>query len=542
MSRVDIISSLMNKKNSQSGDFIFDSLTAPPILSIFTVEDINKLYKIATSIRYSANISRKYELIDEIMSQRGFKRAHCGTNRVVYECLYNPVFVAKVAIDKVGIKDSPAEYINQEIFKPFCTKIFEVDPSGVIAFVEKVNPITSIEEFNSVAADIFDLMISKIIGKYVVDDLGLDNFMNYGLRYDPFSGKEFGPVILDFPYVYELSERKLICKNSLNTPYGQITCNGEIDYDTNLSKIICTKCGKTYTALDLKKDHGNILLEYIDKIKSKGANTMRVKVKFDGKVIVDSGISSKKTFTKEEMDSIASGINTVKDGDEFITPIDEVEFIRPKKRKLIVEREFDRMQNEYLKTLREQNQKQESSGKIYISNKATALVTDFEDDIKQTENDDSGFTISSNISEEVNSETEIISEENPEPEEETVSEKVNSETEIISEENPEPEEETVSEEEVPLIETEEEVSSVETEEESIIEENSTDDTSSNSETTTTDDVKYEKFDPDKYSYLDPSMDANTVAKQNRAQRRENNRNKSNKKFYSKYDKKNLNKY
>ena len=519
MSRVDIISSLMNKKNSQSGDFIFDSLMAPPILSIFTVEDINKLYKIATSIRYSANISRKYELIDEIMTQRGFKRAHCGTNRVVYECLYNPVFVAKVAIDKVGIKDSPAEYINQEIFKPFCTKIFEVDPSGVIAFVEKVNPITSIEEFNSVAADIFDLMISKIIGKYVVDDLGLDNFMNYGLRYDPFSGKEFGPVILDFPYVYELSERKLICRNSLNTPYGQITCNGEIDYDTNLSKIICTKCGKTYTALDLKKDHGNILLEYIDKIKSKGANTMRVKVKIDGKVIVDSGISSKKTFTKEEMDSIASGINTVKDGDEFITPIDEVEFIRPKKRKLIVEREFDRMQNEYLKTLREQNQKQESSGKIYISNKATTLVADFEDDIKQTENDDSDFTISSNISEEVNSETEIISEENPEPEEETV-----------------------SEEEVPLIETEEEVSSVETEEESIIEENSTDDTSSNSETTTTDDVKYEKFDPDKYSYLDPSMDANTVAKQNRAQRRENNRNKSNKKFYSKYDKKYLNKY
>ena len=70
----------------------------------------------------------------------------------------------------------------------------------------------------------------------------------------------------------------------------------------------------------------------------------------------------------------------------------------------------------------------------------------------------------------------------------------------------------------------------------------TDDTSSNSETITTDDVKYEKFDPDKYSYLDPSMDANTAAKQNRAQRRENNRNKSNKKFYSKYDKKHLNKY
>ena len=165
MSRVSLIEQLYVKRKSAL-EFNYDALTAPPIRSIFTQQDIDELYRIATSLKYSANMEKKYELIDAIMKARGFKKAHSGTNRVVYNFLENPTFVAKVALDKVGLRDSPAEYKNQEFFKPFCCKIFEVVPTGVLAFVERVNPITSLEEFQSISDDIFNMMITKIIGKY----------------------------------------------------------------------------------------------------------------------------------------------------------------------------------------------------------------------------------------------------------------------------------------------------------------------------------------------------------------------------------------
>lgn len=300
MSRISLIEQLYAKKKKGALDFNYDALWAPPIRSILFQEDINQLYKIATSLKYNANIERKYELIDSIMKARGFRKAHCGTNRVVYNFLENPTFVAKVALDKVGLKDSPAEYMNQEFFKPFCCKIFEVDPTGVIAFVERVNPISSVEEFLSVSDDIFNLMITKIIGKYVVDDLGSEKFMNYGIRYNA-NGTTFGPVIIDFPYAYELDGAKLICNKMINTPLGMVPCHGEIDYDDGLNHLICTKCGRSYKATDLKKNTKDILV-----IKEDGGKIMRTKIMSGDKVIKDSGITSKTHISKELFDDITN--------------------------------------------------------------------------------------------------------------------------------------------------------------------------------------------------------------------------------------------
>lgn len=303
MSRVSLIEQLYAKRKSAL-EFNYDDLWAPPIRSIFTQEDINELYRIATSLRYNGNIEKKYELIDNVMRSRGFRRAHCGTNRVVYNFLEIPTFVAKVALDKVGLKDSPAEFKNQEYFKPFCCKIFEVDPSGVIAFVERVNPITSLEEFISVSDDIFNMMVTKIIGKYVVDDLGTEKFMNYGLRQSA-NGYTFGPVIIDFPYAYELDGGKLICQRPIETPMGEIPCGGEIDYDAGFNHLVCTKCGKRYEALDLKKNDKNIIIMYGNE-KEGDLISMRAQIIADGKVIADSGLSSKNHITKEQYESIPS--------------------------------------------------------------------------------------------------------------------------------------------------------------------------------------------------------------------------------------------
>ena len=301
MSRVSLIEQLYVKRKSAL-EFNYDALWAPPIRSILTQDDINQLYRIATSLKYNGDIEKKYELIDNIMRSRGFRKAHCGTNRVVYNFLELPTFVAKVALDKVGLKDSPAEFKNQEFFKPFCCKIFEVDPTGVIAFVERVNPITSMEEFASISDDVFNLMITKVIGKYVVDDLGADKFMNYGLRYNS-NGYTFGPVIIDFPYAYELDGAKLICTKPINTPFGTVVCNGEIDYDNSLSHLVCTKCGRTYSAKDLRKPESTIKLIF-DSDNSKGDNVkMRAKIMSGDKVIKDSGYSSDTYVTREEWES-----------------------------------------------------------------------------------------------------------------------------------------------------------------------------------------------------------------------------------------------
>lgn len=300
MSRVALIEQLTAPKKKSALEFNYDALWAPPIRCLISQEDINQLYKIATSLRYNDDIEKKYELIDAIMRPRGFKRGNRGTNRVVYNFLEDRRFCFKIALDRVGIKDSPAEFRNQEFFKPFCCKIFEVDPTGVVACIERVNPISSLEEFASIADDVFNMMVTKIIGKYVVDDLGTEKFMNYGIRYNS-NGVAFGPVVIDFPYAYELDGAKLHCARQIHMGNTITICNGEIDYDSGLNHLVCTKCGAKYTAKELGKDDSNVIKYYSDEDGSyKRLKRVMIIRGSDGTIIKDSGRSSKLYISKEE--------------------------------------------------------------------------------------------------------------------------------------------------------------------------------------------------------------------------------------------------
>lgn len=243
MARVDIINFLCSKQQSPL-DFHFDTLMARPLLSYITQQDIQQLHQIATSIKLSSKPKQKYKMIDDILVPRGFKKLASGTNRVAYKCLNDQGIILKVALDSVGLSDSPAEYRNQFLLKPFVTKVFEVSPCGTVALVERVQPITSREEYIQIAPDVFDLLVNKILGKYVMEDIGTKYFQNIGLRLN------FGPVLLDFPYLFELDGNKLFCNERLDN--GQI-CGGTIDYDSGFNKLICEKCGKQYFARQLGK-------------------------------------------------------------------------------------------------------------------------------------------------------------------------------------------------------------------------------------------------------------------------------------------------
>lgn len=256
-------------------EFEFDRLQIPPMEYFLSYQDVQALHSIATSVKLSSNIKMKYKMIDDIMRPRGFKRFAAGTNRVVYSYLEDTSFVVKIAVDRVGMQDNPAEFRNQQYLKPYVTKMFYISPCGTVGFSERVLPIKNKEEFKEIASDVFDLLVMKILGEYVVEDIGTKYFMNYGVR------PGYGPVLLDYPYVYPLDGKKLFCTNIL--PDSGCICDGEIDYDEAFNNLVCTKCGKKYLACELRDENANNR-----SINIKGGNTMKVSIMYGDKVISES--------------------------------------------------------------------------------------------------------------------------------------------------------------------------------------------------------------------------------------------------------------
>ena len=264
-SREYIIERLKGKKKTID-EFNYDMLDAPPIAYFFQPYEINKLYRIAASLKLQSNPQERYRLIDEIMKGKGMLKLGSGTNRLVYLHPEFPDILFKIAADHVALGDNPAEYKNQFLLKPFVAKTFEISPCGTVAISERVNPIQSREEFISVADDIFEVITEFLIGKYVLADIGEKFFMNWGVR------KGFGPVLLDYPYLYELDGDKLYCcRPEPTSPKG--VCDGLIDYDAGFNKLVCTKCGAIYKAAELKKH----IEEKI--IKSGGIGKMKITIK-----------------------------------------------------------------------------------------------------------------------------------------------------------------------------------------------------------------------------------------------------------------------
>lgn len=256
----------------------YDSMMVPHWSWYLSPMDVENLRYIATSKKFSGNMNKKYKMINDIMTARGFVRFNGGTNRVVYKYLEDQRILAKIAVDRVGMNDNPAEFMNQHLIKPYCAKMFHVTPCGTVGIVERVLPITSVQEFKLVADCVFDLLYYKIIGKYIIEDIGTKYFMNYGIR------KGFGVVLLDYPYIFELDGEKIFCKNIL--PDGSI-CMGEIDYDKGFNNLVCLKCGRKYNASDLRKDvRSNNFI-----INKGGLIAMNVKIVKNGEVIVHSNSS-----------------------------------------------------------------------------------------------------------------------------------------------------------------------------------------------------------------------------------------------------------
>lgn len=266
MARLDALNMLYAKKKSIK-DFNYDALTAPPMLSLLTPNDLYTIDMICNDPTMDSKLRERKNCIDQLLRPRGFVRFASGTNRVVYKFLEDQSFLLKVAISEPGIKDSYYEYKNQFHLKPFCAKCFETSQSGAVGLFERVETINNIYQYLDVADDHFKLLNDKIIGRYVMADVGSKFWMNLGIRVG------FGVVFVDYPLLYELDGKKLFC-NSKN-PITNVPCGGQIDYDDGYNFLYCTKCGKQHLASRLAK---NAYDDSIKFVKGKGKAKMIISV------------------------------------------------------------------------------------------------------------------------------------------------------------------------------------------------------------------------------------------------------------------------
>lgn len=225
----------------------YDSLqTRYPLSYYLTNQDIAYLYRCAISPALNCNVKEKYHLIGELMRNRGFELIGGGTNRRAYRCTFEDL-VIKVATDQVGFTSNLREFPNQNVIKPFCTKIFGTDYNGVVSMSEQFIPFKTVEEFQKYGQDIFDILYFKLRNNDIgMEDVGTRSFKNWGLR------NGFGPGMLDFPTMYVLDPTKRFCRNIVN---GQM-CGGTLDYDEGFNVIVCSECGRTHFVRTLAKKDG----------------------------------------------------------------------------------------------------------------------------------------------------------------------------------------------------------------------------------------------------------------------------------------------
>lgn len=230
------------KKKTMDVTAYWNTLTRPPIKAYLPDWVVQKLYEYMTSARLINNPSLRFKLTNELLLPWGFKPLASGTNRRAFYCTYDPGIIIKIASDAVGQKDNQSEFVIQQMLKPFCPKIFDVAGDGAVLLSERGEPMTEHDYKFVWAEEIFDLLFSLLARGYILEDVGSNFYKNFGIRMG------FGPMLWDFPYVYKLDWRKLICQKP--DPITGQPCGGEIDYDYHkgMSEIVCTRCGARYSA------------------------------------------------------------------------------------------------------------------------------------------------------------------------------------------------------------------------------------------------------------------------------------------------------
>lgn len=293
MARADTLKMLYASRRGSG--FNFDALSGPPLLSLLSAYDLKQMYDINNDPHLKTKVLDRIKMTDQIMGWRNFKRMVQGTNRIIYRHLEDQSFVVKLPITKPGEMDGQYEMQNQRLIKPFVTKCFDVAPTGAGCF-ERVEDVTSIEQFKSIAPDVF-VLLDNIIGKYVMNDVGTKSFRNYGIRLG------FGPVLLDYPMLYEVDGAKLYCTQMIYQT-GQV-CNGLIDYDEGFNTLRCEKCGRKYNPSELEKKISAHEIIKLDMFGTNGRRTPKLKITVGAglegeETVIENNVTASNIYLQEQ--------------------------------------------------------------------------------------------------------------------------------------------------------------------------------------------------------------------------------------------------
>ncbi|MDD3172229.1 MAG: hypothetical protein PHF63_00945 [Herbinix sp.] len=176
-----------------------------------------------------------------------------GTNRY---CIQIENYAFKIALDRYGVIDNWNEFVICPELYPYVVKVYETN--GLINVLECVSNLTK-EEF-MLSKSLIRQTLEQLAPGYLLGDVGTiqKNYLNWGRR----DNNEL--VILDFGYIFAIPVELMGCDR----------CDSRLRYDSDYNDLICTKCGRRHTFIDVKRRLGNT--NVIEDIQQKMRNAIIV--------------------------------------------------------------------------------------------------------------------------------------------------------------------------------------------------------------------------------------------------------------------------
>lgn len=241
-------------------------------LELFSDDIISDLH---TILRSCSDNQKKARYIQKELKDLGFIPLGLGTNILT---MYNPIYpgvVYKFALDDYGIADNINDSWLSDVI-PHYAKFIARDLTGVVSVQQRYVVVKNVERMNIIRGDVLKLL-TRLSKQFLIVDLGIDNFLNYGID----RNGDF--VIVDGSDLYPLPNAKnvLRCKNPVGMKkhsHELKRCGGKLEYDKTFGKLICKECHNEYIPSELrpKKEDKDMLVFINDGLSDKERRQLEI--------------------------------------------------------------------------------------------------------------------------------------------------------------------------------------------------------------------------------------------------------------------------
>ena len=225
-------------------------------LELFDEEVVDDLF---TIMRGSSNNPGKAKRIAKEMEYCGFEEVGLGTNIFVMSNPIYPGVVFKFALDDYGIADNfndpiLCERVNEILGEQRYTRMLARLPSGIISVQERKVVIRDQDRMDVFRKDIIKAL-NKLAPHFLIIDLSPTYYnLNYGINRDGswcfIDGSDLYPLA-------SVRKEDITCHKAVGYDDKKkkvIHCNGDLTYNHDFSRIVCSKCGLDYIPSEIRKD------------------------------------------------------------------------------------------------------------------------------------------------------------------------------------------------------------------------------------------------------------------------------------------------